>query len=260
MTDLPVAEPPAHAIPKDGDDDEEKKARTLVSVSSRIVADGSTLHDGVEYARMTLVMRPTSEIARPGAEPPSSDSMVNLRCWPSEIMKKYFTPNGAYSMKTKVRVVAASGLSKESAAAGLTQLRDRAKLVDAEIMWTSDHPITERVDRFWSRMMNAPPRLETTNTIWERLVQALTCNTNETTSVILPTPQAAAALAFTLERGRMVLDALASPNSPLATRGRLSREVNLADCGSRALRLRYPHSQARRLRRLRSLSPRPLRA
>src|SRR5271166_3491924 len=36
---------------------------------------------------------------------------------------------------------------------------------------------------------------------------------------------------------------------PPSLRGRL------ADCGSRALRLRYPHSQAWRLRRLRSLSP-----
>ena len=48
--------------------------------------------------------------------------------------------------------------------------------------------------------------------------------------------------------------------SPLRTEqpGPPSLRGRLADCGSQALRLRYPHSQARRLRRLRSLSPRPL--
>src|SRR5438552_6770864 len=113
MKVLPVVKPPRAVpeFPKDEHDDEEKKVRTPVSASSRIVADGWTRHGKVEYARMTLVMRPTVEVARPGAKPTSEDATVNLRCWPSEVMKKHFTPHDPHRMRTKVRVVAATGLS-----------------------------------------------------------------------------------------------------------------------------------------------------
>lgn len=219
MTDLPVKPPhPVPPAPMGEDDDGEKKVKTLVSISSRIVADGLIRHNDVDYARMTLVMRPT----------PPKDVAVNLRCWPSEVMSKHFKPPGAHGMKIKIRVVAATGLSGRSDAAGLGTLAGQAKFVDAEIMWKNDQPTTDRIDRFWRRIMNPLPRSSETHTVWERLVQALTCEQDETTSLFLPTPHGAAALAFTLGRGRMVLDALAEPNSPLAAQDPVRQEANLA--------------------------------
>jgi hypothetical protein len=236
MTELPVKPPhPVPGPPVGEDDDAEKKVQTLVSISSRIVADGSITHKDTEYARMTLVMRPT----------PPKDTTVNLRSWPSEVMDKQFKPDGAHGMKTKIRVVAATGLSAKNDAAGLGTLTARAKLVDAEIMWKSDQPATDRIDRLWRRTMNPLPRSSETHTVWERVVQALTCEQDETTSLLLPTPHGAAALAFTLGRGRMVLDALAGPTSPLSAQDPVPQEANLA----------RPWYQSERRTQIASLAP-----
>ncbi|MFG1287906.1 hypothetical protein [Xanthobacter versatilis] len=219
MSDLPVH--PLHPVPGPpaGEDDEgERNVSTPVSIISRVVADGGIKHKEIDYARMTLVTRPT----------PPKDATVNLRCWPSEVLNKLFKPGGSRGMTTRIRVVAAMGLSGKDDAAGLATLAARAKTVDAEIMWTCDQQTSDRIDRFWRRVMNPLPRKDETRTVWEHLVEALTCDPDETTSLLLPTPHGAAALAFTLGRGRMLLDALAAPGSPLAARDSVREDANFA--------------------------------
>ena len=59
MSDVVVKREPDPSV--DPTDEEEKSINTPVSVSSRVVADGLIMRNGQQFARMTLVPRPTTQ-------------------------------------------------------------------------------------------------------------------------------------------------------------------------------------------------------
>jgi hypothetical protein len=214
MSDLPVPRPPqpGGATPAPVD-----VGNTPVSVSARVVADGFEKDENPHFARATLVLRPTVSDA-------GSSAKVNLRRWPSEVMRRYFLPDYGlpHGSETTIRIMPAVGLAGGDDHDNVKNL-DRMltekgvdRTLPAKLMWKAEPSITHRIDEFWRVAMDPPEHGG--RVIWDLMLEALACKPDDSTSVILPRPHQAAALAFTFERGRMLLDALADPESPLASR------------------------------------------
>ncbi|AZO29772.1 hypothetical protein [Mesorhizobium sp. M1B.F.Ca.ET.045.04.1.1] len=125
-------------------------------------------------------------------------------------------------MKTKVRILPIpDGLSKDTTAAEIESFAGviGAEEIDAHVHWGLDKATSMKIDRFWQSTMN-PESTAGDRSFWHLLVEAIKPAPGAKPSAVLPTPHHAAALAFSLSRGKMVLDALARPASPLASRER----------------------------------------
>jgi hypothetical protein len=192
---------------------------TPVSVYARVVADGFDTLDKSGLARATLVLRPT---VIPGLGAAAATHMVNLRRWPTEVMARYFPrtdglPHGSW---TDIRILPVFGLTGKDDQGRVEKLIGRFQpeemTLKAKLMWTVKPDTTTRIEDFWRRAMS--PAEDGDKVIWDIMLEALRCVSDHATSVILPRPHQAASLAFTFERGRMLLDALAGPEAPLASR------------------------------------------
>lgn len=233
MSELPVAKPPHHGTkpPHHGGPGTPPSPSpspsplpppvdvgdTPVSVFARVVADGFDDPEKPGFARATLVLRPTV----PGA---AATDRVNLRRWPTEVMKRYLpTDTGLpHGKRASLRILPAVGLcgknDRESIEklTAVTQGKGAAITLDADLLWAAETLTSRWIEEFWRRAMS--PAEDGDIVIWDLVLQALGCVSNDTTGVILPRPHQAASLAFTFERGRMLLDALAGPDSPLTLR------------------------------------------
>lgn len=216
MTEMPV--PPPHnggheELPPPVD-----VGDTPVSVSARVVADGFAKEGKSDYARATLVLRPTV----PGSGAAADPKPVNLRRWPTEVMKRYFPPTHGlpHGSLADIRILPAFGLTGKDDQARIGELIDKLKqnktTLKAKLTWSAKKSTERRIEDFWRRAMS--PKEDEGRIIWDNMLEALACVSDQTTAVILPRPHQAASLAFTFERGRMLLDALAAPDSPLASR------------------------------------------
>ncbi|MER9119857.1 hypothetical protein NKH93_25090 [Mesorhizobium sp. M0954] len=220
MSDLPIStEPDTDAgIPSD-----EVASGATVAIASCVVADGFVEVSDTRYARATLVARP---VAPKDATIQSTD--VDPAVWPSKIIEKHFASSGPDRMKTKVRILPIpNGLSKDTTAAEIESFAGDvgAEEIDAYVHWGLDPATSMKIDRFWQSTMN-PESTAGDRSFWHLLVEAIKPAPADKPSAVLPTPHHAAALAFSLSRGKMVLDSLAGPASPLANRER-AKEASL---------------------------------
>lgn len=241
MTDIAVPPKPRHRHPTPPSDEgdvgkDEGAVKQYVSLSSRVVADGFNDED----VRLCMLARPWV-----GA----GSTQVDISAWPSGILDVTGLAKGS----TRLRVIPlppdlptvqerAEEKIRELAhqEAQFAHLRKEATLaydVDSD-------KNSARIDRLWRRMMNPGG---SASDFWDLLKATLVCPPPEQKcSAYLPTPHGPASLMFTLQRGRAVLEAIASPGSPLAMRD---------NSATAELSLARPWYQEERLTRLASLSP-----
>jgi hypothetical protein len=214
MTDIAVGTRPK---PQPQPPLDEGPVEKLVSLSSRAVADG---FDG-KLARVCMLMRPWV-----GSDPAS----VDISAWPSAVSKNIKLHEGRIGLRV---IPIPSDL----------ETRDKAEAKIRELAVLEGHDISfrpqaspawpeaadkdkQRIDRLWRRMMNPEG---SGSGFWDLLAKTLVCApAPEMCSAYLPTPHGAASLVFTLQRGRALLESLASADSPLAARGDGTTELSLA--------------------------------
>ena len=193
-----------------------------VSVSSRVVADGL---DG-DHARVCMVLRPWV-----GA----GEHQIDISAWPSKIIEH--TKLATKSVGLRI-IPLPAGLPKscEEAETAIRELAKQERLArqerpsqivgpNATLAWSSGAG-QNAIDKFWRRMMNPEG---SGSSFWELLVKTLACEPSSAKcTAYLPTPHGAASLIFTLERGRALLEAIASADSPLAMSSNDTMEFSLA--------------------------------
>lgn len=231
MTHLPLpTKPDPHPAPPV---DEGAVGKKNVSVSSRFVADGL---DG-KHAHVCMLLRPWVGTAEP---------QIDISAWPSKV----FEHTKLATKRVGLRIIPLpANLPKtceeaEKAIRELAKQERQSEVVapNAELAWSpgaDQHPI----DKFWRRMMD-PERAG--SSFWDLLVKTLACEPSQAKcTAYLPTPHGAASLIFTLQRGRALLEAIASPDSPLAMNSNAATEFSLS----------RPWYRGEQLTRLASLTP-----
>lgn len=177
------------------------------AAASRAIAAGLLNYKGGApgAARVTLTFQPTADT-----------EIEALKAWP-DILRAFVEEIDGTAKDRRITILAAPF-------AALDPLTKHEKL-DATLEWTPPtKEIAERILTLWHRMM-ARPWSEGPDEDWKSLIEVLKCAAKEQSLVpdaILPTPYAEAAMAFTFERGRLLLDAIAEPNAPLLNSPALS--------------------------------------
>jgi hypothetical protein len=214
MTHLPLPTKPApHPAPPV---DHGAVGQKTVSVSSRFVADG--LDD--KHARVCMLLRPWVGAAEP---------QIDISAWPSNV----FEHTKLAFKRVGLRIIPLPANLPKSCEEAEKAIRELAKqerqsqvvAPNAELEWS---PGTDQhsIDNFWRRMMNPEGA---GSSFWELLVKTLACEPSQAKcTAYLPTPHGAASLIFTLQRGRALLEAIASPDSPLAMNRNDAAEFSLA--------------------------------
>ncbi|MGJ4891216.1 hypothetical protein ACQR1Y_23705 [Bradyrhizobium sp. HKCCYLRH3099] len=223
MTHLPLL--PTKPDPTPASPIDEGPVGKTVSVSSRVVADGFGDDD---HARICMLLRPWV-----GA----GESQIDISAWPSQIVKHTKLATKQVGLRIiplpgnlpKTTAEAENAIRELAGKEGLSQL----PRLNAKLAWSPeagpnlvDKSGSSPIDRFWRRMMN-PNGAK--SPFWELLVKTLACEPSAPRcAAYLPTPHGAASLIFTLQRGRALLEAIASADSPLAMNSDTTTEFNLA--------------------------------
>ncbi|TPO13737.1 hypothetical protein [Mesorhizobium sp. B1-1-5] len=158
----------------------------------------------------------------------SSSPSVDLSSWPSEIGKNVEFNEGTLSLRI---IPLPLGLGTRKEAEG--RIRKLAKQAEqngsirasAKLAWAAPTD-GERIDRLWRRVMDPEA---SGSSFWDLLAKTLSnLPSGEKCSAYLPTPHGPSSLVFTLQRGRSVLEAIASADTRLAMRGNDPTELSLA--------------------------------
>ncbi|MGY4505796.1 hypothetical protein ACVWYH_009753 [Bradyrhizobium sp. GM24.11] len=170
------------------------------AAASRAIAAGLLYaRDGTpSAARVTITFQPTADT-----------TIDALKAWP-DILRAFIDGKRSQDHGPGISILAAP-----LAAADPTKKHEK---LDATLEWASpNNEVAERILDLWQRMM-ARPWSGGPDEDWKSLIEVLKCAAKEGGQVpdtILPTPYAEAAMAFTFERGRLLLDALSEPGAPL---------------------------------------------
>lgn len=238
MTHIVPPKPGHYPTPPSDESDvgkDEGPIKEYVSLSSRVVADG---FDG-EQARFCMLLRPW---VGAGAKP------VDISAWPSEVLSKSELTSASIPLRM-IPLPSDLPKVKEKIEDKIRELAEDEKQftrsrMKATLAYTVDADKNRaQIDRLWRRMMNPNGA---GSEFWKLLTSALDCPPPENKcSAYLPTPHGPASLMFTLQRGRALLEAIASPDSQLAMRDNSAAELSLA----------RPWYQKERPTQLASLSP-----
>ncbi|SDI63341.1 MULTISPECIES: hypothetical protein [Bradyrhizobium] len=236
MTHIVPPKPGHYPTPPSDEGDvgkDEGPIKEYVSLSSRVVADG---FDG-EQARFCMLLRPW---VGAGAKP------VDISAWPSEVLSKKDLTGESIPLRMIPLPSNLPTVKEEAEKEIRTLANQEAKLAHLQAEAKPAHAVDvdqARIDRLWRRMMNPDGA---GSEFWKLLTTTLACPPPENKcSAYLPTPHGPASLMFTLQRGRALLEAIASPDSPLAMRVNSAAQLSLA----------RPWYQEERPTRLASASP-----
>jgi hypothetical protein len=174
-----------------------------VSLAARAIAASFVERDGT-HVRITLTLDPSTK-----------HGDLSLDRWP-DVLPSLLVHDIAKKQEVVKLCVAPADTSHRDAVGS-------CDLVDAILAWTLPaEPVANRIRDLWQRMM-APSRgfYPAGTSPWDDLWTILNpdCQTpTATPPVIVSPPHCEASLTFTLERGRMLLDALAGPGAMLHDR------------------------------------------